>query len=182
MYNLYFNIFYVLFISQYWAKKKTLNAQWSKHIATDPRRVGRGVFKFLKMLNIPTRNQSVLIFKFTPPMRNWLKGGGGKVMRGSNVVEGRGLVTFDSNLKINQWRFSPYLLAYNESFAVIYTCISYKILQLNYCYTREFPIMSSICMDMDQLFVLHCLKFKVFNYLTLLGGENEFKMTRNEKS
>lgn len=70
MYNLYFNIFYVLFISQYWAKKKTLNAQWSKHIATDSRRVGRGVFKFLKMLNVPTRNQSVLIFKFTPPMRN----------------------------------------------------------------------------------------------------------------
>lgn len=31
---------------------------------------GGGVFKFLKMLNIPTRNQSVLIFKFTPPMRN----------------------------------------------------------------------------------------------------------------
>lgn len=85
---------------------------------------GGGVFKFLKMLNIPTRNQSVLIFKFTPPMRNWLKGGGGggKVMRGSNVVEGRRLVTLDSNLKINQWRFSPYLLAYNESFAVIYTC------------------------------------------------------------
>lgn len=82
---------------------------------------GGGVFKFLKMLNIPTRNQSVLIFKFIPPMRNWLKrGGGGKVMRGSNVVEGRRLVTLDSNLKINQWRFSPYLLAYNESFAVIY--------------------------------------------------------------
>lgn len=134
---------------------------------------GGGVFKFLKMLNIPTRNQSVLIFKFTPPMRNWLKGGGGggKVMRGSNVVEGRRLVTLDSNLKINQWRFSP-----------IYIYISYNILQLNYCYTREFPIMSIICMDMDQLFVLHCLKFKVFNYLTLLGGENEFKMTRNEKS
>lgn len=68
---------------------------------------GGGVFKFLKMLNIPTRNQTVLISKFTPPMRNWLKGGGGKVMRGSNVVEGRRLVTLDSNLKINQWRFSP---------------------------------------------------------------------------
>lgn len=31
---------------------------------------GGGGFKFLKMLNIPTRNQSVLMFKFTPPMRN----------------------------------------------------------------------------------------------------------------
>lgn len=31
---------------------------------------GGGVFKFFKMLNIPTRNQSVLMFKFTPPMRN----------------------------------------------------------------------------------------------------------------
>lgn len=129
---------------------------------------GGGVFKFLKMLNIPTRNQSVLIFKFTPPMRNWLKGGGGgKVMRGSNVVEGRRLVTLDSNLKINQWRFSP-----------IYIYISYNILQLNYCYTREFPIMSIICMDIDQLFVLHCLKFKVFNYLTFVGRR---KWIQNDK-